>query len=102
MALPQLTDTDRTEALARALAVRRERSEVRSRLKDGRVTLAEVLGSEGDMIGRIRVRQLLESLPGVGTARAAQALAELHIADNRRVQGLGTRQREQLLERFPS
>jgi transposase len=86
--------------LAKALAVRRERSEILAKLKEGRVTLAVVLDSEGEMVGKIRVRRLLESLPGIGTVRAAQAMAELRISDNRRLQWLGARQRGQLLERF--
>ena len=100
MALPQLTATDRTDALARALVVRRERSELLTSLKEGRVTLSELLGTQGDTVGKIPVRRLLEALPGIGKVRAAQTMAEFQIADNRRIQGLGARQRELLLERF--
>ncbi|MHA6761315.1 integration host factor, actinobacterial type [Streptacidiphilus sp. PAMC 29251] len=100
MALPQLTATDRTDALARALVVRRERSELLTSLKEGRVTLSELLSTQGDTVGKIPVRRLLEALPGIGKVRAAQTMAEFQIADNRRIQGLGARQRELLRERF--
>jgi len=72
MALPQLTATDRTDALARALVVRRERSELLTSLKEGRVTLSELLSTQGDTVGKIPVRRLLEALPGIGKVRAAR------------------------------
>lgn len=46
-------------------------------------------------------RWLLESLPGIGKVRAGQLLADLDISERRRVQGLGARQKERLLELFP-
>ena len=44
------------------------------------------------------VRALIESLPGYGKAKAAKIMDELEISPKRRVQGLGARQREALLE----
>lgn len=46
------------------------------------------------------VRALLESLPDIGKVRAQKLLAEMEISESRRVRGLGTQQRERLLERF--
>jgi ribosomal protein S13 len=48
----------------------------------------------------MKVSTLLESLPGFGKAKAAKIMAELEISDSRRVQGLGARQREMLMERL--
>ncbi len=48
----------------------------------------------------MKVSTLLESLPGFGKAKAAKIMAELEISESRRVQGLGARQRESLLERL--
>ncbi|WP_405680630.1 MULTISPECIES: hypothetical protein [unclassified Streptomyces] len=45
------------------------------------------------MVGTVRVRCLLESLPGIGSARAGQLLADFGISESRRVQGLGPAQR---------
>jgi hypothetical protein len=39
-------------------------------------------------------------MPGIGKVRAAQLLNELEISESRRVQGLGTRQKERLPELF--
>ncbi|MEW1701182.1 integration host factor, actinobacterial type [Streptomyces sp. NPDC091278] len=91
MALPALTAEARAEALKKAAAVRKERGEILAALKDGTVSLKEVLGREDAVVGKVLVRRLLESLPGIGKVRAAQLLDELDISDRRRVQGLGPR-----------
>ncbi|MFF7250704.1 integration host factor, actinobacterial type [Embleya sp. NPDC008237] len=100
MAVPPLTPEERRAALAKAAAVRSERAEVREALKRGRLSLGEVLAADSDAVRRMPVRALLESLPGVGKARAARLLAELEISERRRVRGLGVQQRNRLLERF--
>lgn len=100
MALPTLTAEARAEALKKAAAVRKERGEVLAQLKDGKVSLKEVLEREDTVVGKVYVRRLLESMPGIGKVRAGQLLNELDISESRRVQGLGARQKERLLELF--
>lgn len=102
MALPALTAEARAEALKKAVAVRKERGEVLAQLKAGKVSLKEVLEREGDaVVGKTYVKRLLESLPGIGKVRAGQLLNDLEISERRRVQGLGARQKDRLLEIFP-
>ncbi|MCX4826874.1 integration host factor [Streptomyces sp. NBC_01142] len=98
--LPPLTHAQRAEALQKAAAVRRERAEVLASLKDGRLTLKDVLGRDDAVIGKTHVRRLLEALPGVGKIRAGQLMKDLHISDRRRVQGLGAVQRARMLDLF--
>ena len=98
MALPQLTDEQRKEALEKAAAARHARAELREKIKTGQVTLEEVLDSDDPIAARLKVRALIESLPGYGKAKAAKIMAELGISSTRRVKGLGARQREQLIE----
>ncbi|MFI1386719.1 integration host factor, actinobacterial type [Embleya sp. NPDC020886] len=100
MTVPPLTTEERRAALAKAALVRRERAEVREALKRGRLSLGELLAAESDAVRKMPVRALLESLPGVGKARAARLLHELEISESRRVRGLGVQQRERLLERL--
>lgn len=102
MALPELTPEQRAEALAKAAAARRERAEVKNRLKNSQGSLKEVIvsGKENDVIGKMKVSALLESLPGVGRVRAKQVMEEIGISESRRVRGLGANQVHQLLERF--
>ena len=98
MALPELTDEQRKAALEKAAAARHARAELRDKIKNGEVTVEEVLNSEDPIATRMKVSALIESLPGYGKAKANKIMVELNIAPPRRVQGLGARQREQLLE----
>jgi arylsulfatase A-like enzyme len=88
--------------LEKAAAARRERAAVKNRLKTGSTTLPELLRSAGtdDVVGKMRVSALLESLQGVGKIRAREVMSRLDIAENRRVRGLGAHQREALEHEF--
>ena len=102
MALPQLTDEQRKEALAKAAEARKARAELKEQLKRGDISLKEVLAkaSSDEIIGKTKVSALLESLPKVGKVKAKEIMDELEIAQTRRLRGLGERQRRALLERF--
>ncbi|AKK06027.1 MAG: integration host factor, actinobacterial type [Corynebacterium sp.] len=102
MALPQLTDEQRKEALAKAAEARKARAELKEQLKRGDISLKEVLAkaSTDEIIGKTKVSALLESLPKVGKVKAKEIMEELEIAQTRRLRGLGDRQRRALLERF--
>lgn len=98
MALPTLTPEQRAENLAKAAAARHARAEVMAKVKDGTMSLDEVLASEDECCRRIPVKTLLKALPGIGNVKAAKLMDELGIPEKRRVAGLGSRQREGLLE----
>ena len=102
MPLTPLTPEARAAALEKATQVRKERAEVKNRLKAGTASLSDVIaeGATSDVIGKIKVAQLLESMPGVGKVRAAQLMTTLGIAEGRRVRGLGDRQRQALEAEF--
>ena len=101
MALPKLTPEQRADALKKAAKARQERAKLREEIKGGKITFAQVMKKSADpVIARMRVSTLLESLPGFGKAKAARIMSELEISESRRVQGLGARQRESLLERL--
>ena len=94
MALPQLTEEQRAAALEKAAAARRTRAELKDRLKRGGTTLKEVLTQydSDEVLGKMKVSALLESLPGVGKVRARQVMEKLKISETRRVRGLGAKQ----------
>jgi hypothetical protein len=94
VALPPLTPEQRAAALEKAAQARRERAEVKARLKQGGTSLADVVkdGQKDDVIGKMKVSALLESLPGVGKVRAQQLMERLGISETRRVRGLGSNQ----------
>ena len=102
MALPPLTPEQRTAALAKAAEARRIRAEVKNRLKRSGASIGEVIaaGQSDDIIGKMKVSALLESMPGVGRIRARQIMDEVGISETRRVRGLGINQIAALIERF--
>ncbi|MEU9983711.1 integration host factor [Streptomyces sp. NPDC050856] len=104
MALPPLTPEQRAAALEKAAAARRERAEVKNRLKHSGASLHDVIqqGQKNDVIGKMKVSALLESLPGVGKVRAKQIMERLGISESRRVRGLGSNQIASLEREFPS
>ena len=103
MALPPLTPEQRQAALDKAAASRRERAEVKNRLKHSGASLSEVI-TEGqttnEVIGKMRVVELLQSLPGIGKVRARQVMERVKISETRRVRGLGAKQIAALIEEF--
>lgn len=94
MALPPLTPEQRQAALDKAAAARRERAAIKNRLKHSGGSLTEVLhlGQSNDVVGKMKVVDLLQSLPGLGKVRAKQVMERIGIADTRRVRGLGSKQ----------
>ncbi|MEI2809893.1 MAG: integration host factor, actinobacterial type [Nocardioides sp.] len=94
MALPPLTPEQRQAALAKAAAARQERAEVKNRLRNSALTLTEVLaeGQHNEAVGKMRVIDLLCSMPGLGKVRAGQMMDRLGISETRRVRGLGVKQ----------
>ncbi len=100
MALPALSPEQRQEALQKAREARAARSALLAGLKEGTLTLADVLGRDDDLARKTKVAQVVRALPGVGKARAAAIMECARIPAERRVGGLGARQREQLLAEF--
>jgi guanylate kinase len=100
---PPLSDEARAAAAARGVAARQLRASVRAGLRDGSIPVADVLhdGQRGDDRGRILARMkvvdLLSSFRGIGPVRAAALMADLGIAANRRVGGLGAHQVQALI-----
>lgn len=99
MAPPKLTPEQRANALAKAAAARQQRAAVKQALKEGSVTLAELLArADGDnAIGGLKVSAALTALPGLGKVKAGRLMERLGIAESRRLRGLGAKQKEALL-----
>ena len=83
MALAPLTPDQRAAALEKAARARKERAEVKNRLKHGSTSLSQVLkdGQSDDIVGKMKVSALLESVPGIGKVRARQIMERLGIAE---------------------
>ena len=102
MALPPLTPEQRQAALEKAAASRRERAEVKNRLKNHGANIFEVIeqGQTNAVIGKMRVLDLLQSMPGMGPIKAHAMMERIGIAESRRVRGLGANQVAALKEEF--
>ncbi|HWC11386.1 MAG TPA: integration host factor, actinobacterial type, partial [Acidimicrobiales bacterium] len=87
-----------------AAAARRQRAELKEKLKMGSLNLDELLAQaeRDEVVGKMKVVAVLESLPGVGKVRARRLMEELKISDSRRVRGLGAQQRDALRKQFPA
>jgi len=99
---PQLTAEQRQQALLKAANSRKRRAEVKSKMKNGEISIDDILllAKTEDAIAKMRVKELLESLSGVGKIRAQSLMERLNISPSRRIQGLGRLQIKQLREEF--
>ncbi|MDP6867589.1 MAG: integration host factor, actinobacterial type [Acidimicrobiales bacterium] len=100
--LPELTDEQRRAALAKAAEARRVRAVAKDRLKMGSLSLSELLDQADDdvILAKMKVLAVLESLPKLGKVKARRTMDEVGISDTRRLRGLGTQQRAELVARF--
>jgi hypothetical protein len=99
---PQLTDEQRKAALAKAAEARRARAEVKELLKTGSLRLSELVerAETDDILAGLKVERVIASMPGTGKIKAKRMMESLGIADNRRLRGLGEKQKEALLAEF--
>lgn len=94
----RLSDEGRMEALKKAAQMRTARAAVKARLKAGELKFSDLLSSDSRVITGMRVRQAIAALPGYGTAKTDRLLADVGIAEGRRIGGLGARQKRYLAE----
>ena len=94
MPLPSLTPEQRAAALDKAAAARRERAEIKNRIRHSGASPLEVLraGQTNEVVGKMKVSALLQCVPGVGKVRAQQIMERAGISETRRVRGLGANQ----------
>lgn len=98
---PPLTEEQRRQALAKAAIARRKRADLKEQLKSGRTSLSDLIARTHDeVVGKMKVSTVLESLPGVGRVRAKKIMERLDISESRRMRGLGAKQKENLLSEF--
>ena len=99
MPLPQMTEEQRAEALKKAAETRARRVEYKNKIKEGKLTCAKAFDKLDDSaLGKMRVKQFVTAFPGFGKAKTEALLAEIGIDESRRLTGLGSRQREQLID----
>jgi hypothetical protein len=100
--IPPLSDEQRSQARSAATQARRRRAEIKSALRTGTCSLADVLAmaERDDVLAHAKVIDVLKALPRVGAVRAARVMERLDIAANRRLRGLGKHQTAALIAEF--
>lgn len=99
---PKLSEQERKAALEKAAASRKRRAEVKKELKAGSLTITKIyeIAQRDSAVAKMRVMELIESIPGVGKVRSLAALEKLGISRTRRIQGLGKHQLQALIQEF--
>jgi len=101
---PALNDSDRRRATQSASQARAQRAALKRGLKDGSITLGTLLDQSDldPVVARMPVAEVLAALPAHGPVKAAELMRQAAIASNRRLGGLGYRQRQFLIEYLAS
>lgn len=99
---PKLSAEQRAAALEAAKIARKSRADIKEQVRTGKLKLLQAieLASTNNAIGKMRVSELVEALPGVGKVRAQNILERLEISPGRRIQGLGVLQLQKLKKEF--
>ena len=102
MAPPKLTAEQRAAALEKAARARRVRAEMKELLKTGSISFPGLLerAANDELIAGMKVSAVLAAMPGTGKVKAKRLMETMGIAENRRIRGLGERQRAALLDEF--
>lgn len=99
---PKLSVAERTAALDAAKQARRSRAAVKEQIRTGELKVLQVieLASTNSAIGRMKISELIEAVPGMGKVRVKAILQRLEISPSRRIQGLGVLQLQRLKKEF--
>ncbi len=78
------------------------RAEVKELLKTGSLRISELFdrAESEELLAGLKVESLIASMPGTGKIKAKRLMESLGIAENRRIRGLGDKQKEALIAEF--
>jgi len=99
---PEMSDEDRRRALELSKESRQIRAKYKGLINSGELSIIDFLSmaESNSILGKMRVKDLLESVPGYGKVRVENLMKKSEISPTRRVQGLGKKQRSSLIEHF--
>ena len=90
---PALDEDARARGRELALEARRRRAEIKRHLADGGSVREVIAMRDHDpAVARMKARDLVEACPGIGPTRASRILEQCHVAESRRLRGLGEHQ----------
>jgi guanylate kinase len=97
---PKLSRRSRRKAGQRAVAARQERAKVKEQITKGELFFFDLFVDDRKSIARMKLVDLLQSVPGIGQSRAEIILERTGISPSRRIGGVGHRQLELLRQEF--
>jgi len=97
---PKISNRFRRKAGEKAVAARRDRAKTKELVASGELFFLELFNDDRKSIARMKLIDLLQSVPGVGKIRAEQILERASISPSRRIGGVGPRQIELLRKEF--
>jgi len=98
------SEEQRAAGQLKAGQTRAELARIRNQVSSGELGWAQLLerAQGNDVAGTLRVGPALRSLPGIGPVHAQRVLADLNLDADRRLRGLGQRQRKALIDAVTS
>ena len=103
MTAPEMTKEQRKANLEKAMRLRKERADIRAKLANGTYSVSDVIylaGCRDQAASGMRVKQMINALPGYGFKKTQALMRELSISESKRVGGLGVKQAQALIDRL--
>jgi len=97
---PRLSTRARRRAGEKAVLARQDRAKVKELVALGELFFFDLFKDERKSIARMKLMDLLQSVPGIGQARAQLIFERTNISPSRRIGGVGHRQIELLRQEF--
>jgi len=97
---PRLSTRARRRAGEKAVLARQDRAKVKEQVALGELFFFDLFKDERKSIARMKLMDLLQSVPGIGQARAQLIFERTNISPSRRIGGVGHRQIELLRQEF--
>jgi len=97
---PKISNRFRRKAGRKAVEARQERAEVKAQVSNGKLYFFDLFSDPRKSISRMKLVDLLQSVPGIGKVRAELILERTKISPSRRIGGVGHRQLELLRQEF--
>ena len=97
---PRLSTRARRLAGEKAVLARQDRAKVKEQVASGELFFFDLFKDERKSIARMKLMDLLQSVPGIGQARAQLIFERTNISPSRRIGGVGHRQIELLRQEF--
>lgn len=89
---PTLSKADRVIAGRKAVQARKVRSEIKSKLSSGELSIFELFDDKREPILRMKLSDALKAVPGIGEKRLENIFAKTGISKSRRIAGVGRKQ----------